>query len=138
MAICRSLSCIGGFRGATSSGEDYHPTIQPKPFRNVQTMQYTLSPLVGRHSAADKLLVSYRFTIRSGVNVSLTSTDGDSIAVNLSLNEAEYPPAELPAKHSETISIDEIRIATADVGAATIDKIANIGDTLRIQVAKLC
>lgn len=99
-----------------SSQIEMHPIIHPKPFKGHQTMQYLLrAPALPPGTAAPgSLTVSYCLVARTGVTVQMAQLAADTIAVTVSMEEAQYHPVAPPGVHHP-----EIDPATTELGAAT-------------------
>src|SRR5262249_13736664 len=75
-----------------------HPSIMPKPFAGNPGMSYVIRPPSPRRSSDDRLCVRFRFTVRTGVEVTLLQQGPDQVRANLNMHEGAYNPPPLPPK----------------------------------------
>ncbi len=70
------------------------PEIIAKPFRGKKTFPVIVRPPIPRPSDHSILRVSYHFTVRSGVTVSVSPTSNpDEVVLLVEMDDAAYPPA---------------------------------------------
>lgn len=101
-----------------------HPNILVKPFTGVHILNFTVRPPSSRQSALDILMVTFHFTIRTGVAVQVTKgPDADSVTVWIVLNDTNYLPAVLPPKHDWNINLDTLENLNSDAGSIYRDVI---------------
>ncbi len=102
-----------------------HPKIKEKPMRGSHVMRVQVRPPALPPSPApittNVLEVSYRFTVRTGVRVQLTSPARDTIEVAITLDSSTYKPPPLPANYGYRYSVDQLKKENADVGSAYLD-----------------
>jgi hypothetical protein len=83
------------------------PKIFRVPFSGIQVMSYVLRPPLGRMSPTDELMVTFQFTIRTGVSLLVKHhPEDDSLSVVVIFNDVSYLPANLAAPHTSIIPID--------------------------------
>jgi len=102
-----------------STRVEAHPRILP-PFSRPARIDFTVRP-PRRRSPKDRLVVSYHFTVRRGVNVAVSHTGSDAAAVRIDLDPAAYQTAPLPRRKAwnlpvafigrQTDVIDKIQLA---------------------------
>lgn len=99
-----------------------HPKIKSFPFRGVHAMHFLVRPPVlplsrlGLATEVHHLEVSYRFTVRSGCSVHVTSSAADTIDVFVVMNQAAYKPPPLPHNNGRTWSRDDLAKLNSDTG----------------------
>jgi hypothetical protein len=85
------------------------PHVFSPPFEGIQSVMFTVRPPTPRLSPDDTLLLSYHFTVRTGVYVSAFSgANPDEVAILVILNDAGYVPAPLPPEQTISISFDDL------------------------------
>jgi hypothetical protein len=85
------------------------PNVLSPPFSGLQSLLLTVRPPTPRHSPEDALLLSYHFTTRSGVAVSVFNTEyPDEVAVQIVLDDSKYVPTSLPTAQEITVSFDDV------------------------------
>jgi len=87
-----------------SARVEAHPKIYP-PLSGSQRIEFTARPPGPRRSAADRLVVSFHFTVRHGIDVEVIEASPDAVAVLLTMNPAQYRTAPLPAKKDWNIPV---------------------------------
>jgi hypothetical protein len=101
-----------------------HPKIKSFPFRGANVAQFIIRPppetQTGHGDRLKFLQVAFRFTIRSGCTVQVTS-DGSSINVFITLNHINYTPPPLPSRGEHTWSEDELSALNERAKAAYAD-----------------
>ena len=94
-----------------------HPTIMPKAFTGLHSMSYTVRPPSPRRTvaghmaaetAADRLMVSFHFTVRTGVAVQVVNS-GDAVTVNIVMNSNVNKRAPLPPRHDVSVSREDLK-----------------------------
>jgi hypothetical protein len=93
-----------------------HPRLMPKPFDGVFLIPLTVRPPTARNSPSDRLVVTYHFTVRTGVVVQVMQGDEDSLGLLISMNSVPYSPPPVPTKNDWTISLAEIKAANNQAG----------------------
>jgi hypothetical protein len=87
-----------------------HPHVYNTPFSGLHLIHYIVRPASPRPSPADKLSVSFHFTVRTGVTVQLLDdTANDAVGVLITMNNVNYTPAPLPQKSDWNITMDELK-----------------------------
>jgi hypothetical protein len=94
-----------------------HPVILPKAFTGLHTMSYTVRPPSARNSPADRLMVTFHFTVRSGVAVQVVNS-GDSVSVYVVMNGNVNQRATLPTRHD--LVIDRAALKKMDSRAGNL------------------
>lgn len=85
------------------------PMVLSPPFSGLQSVMLTVRPPSARLSPEDKLLLSYHFTVRTGVYVSAFAGENpDEVAVLVILNDAGYTPARIPQPQEISVSFDDL------------------------------
>ena len=84
-------------------------------------MVFTVRPQFPRRSPSDRLLIRYFLSTRTGVAVQLVPL-GDSIQVWTVMNDASYPPYQLPRSVTVNHPLSEIQQLQPEVGGA-VEKI---------------
>lgn len=98
-----------------------HPHVLTKPFTGVHLLNFTVRPPT-LHSPLDTLMVTFHFTIRSGVAVQVArGPEPNSVTVWMVLNEVGYVPAVLPPKHDWSIDLDTLEQLNPDAGSVYRD-----------------
>ena len=69
-----------------------HPKIKSFPFQGSYRLHVVVRPPGPRASRSDRLRVSYKFTVRKGCNVRVSSTSGDQIDVFIFMDSTQYAP----------------------------------------------
>jgi hypothetical protein len=99
-----------------------HPKVAAKPMRGLNLMRVQVRPparsgvgLGSITTALEHLVVSYHFTVRTGVAVQVTSSASDTIDVWVALNSANYQAPALPHNGGYRYSQSELQ-ANPDVG----------------------
>jgi hypothetical protein len=109
-----------------------HPTIMPKAFDGLHSMTYIVRPPSPRRTvrhpaaataaaAADRLIVSFHFTVRSGVAVQVVNS-GDAVTVHVVMNGNTNKRPALPARHDVTISREDLKRMDARAGLLYLGK----------------
>jgi hypothetical protein len=111
---------------AAIPGFDARARVLSPPFSGIQSVMFTVRPPTPRASPEDTLLLSYHFTVRTGVYVAaFQGKHPDEVDVLVIMNEAAYVPfplARIPS-HDVVITIDELIAAAGDGAQAIKDKI---------------
>jgi hypothetical protein len=107
-----------------------HPQLLPKPFDGLFLIPLTIRPPSPRRSPRDRLVVSYQFTVRSGIVLQVFNGGDDGVGVMISMNSIAYTAPSLPQKNDWSISINDIRQENSDAGGlivwlATINALLN-------------
>ncbi len=85
------------------------PKIISPPFSGLHMMSFTVRPPSSRSSPTDTLLLSFHFTVRSGVAVEVSKGPiPDQVLVTVVMNDANYTSASLPQKHDVTVNITDL------------------------------
>jgi hypothetical protein len=92
-----------------STRVEAHPIILP-PVSSSVVIGYKILPPSPRHSANDRLLVSFHFTVRRGVAVQVSDAGSDAVSVLIVMNP--LPSAPLPHLHDWDIPIQEMEKQT--------------------------
>jgi hypothetical protein len=109
----------------SSTQVEAHPTIMPKAFTGLHSMSYTVRPpsprkLAGGTAAAavsaDRLMVSFHFTVRTGVAVQVVNSGDDAVTVNIVMNGNINQRAPLPPKINLTVSKSTLAQMNSDAG----------------------
>jgi hypothetical protein len=101
-----------------------HPKIKSFPFKGVNLLHMIVSapPVTDIiHVVNRQLVVSYRFTIRSGCAVQVVQNDAYSFGVWIVLNSAGYTPPPLPHRNGHRVSKDEIDRLSTDAGTKYLE-----------------
>jgi hypothetical protein len=91
-----------------------HPTIMAKAFTGLHMMSYTVRPpsprRPGRTAAevADRLMVRFHFTVRTGVAVQVVNS-GDAVTVTIVMNGNLNTRAPLPPRHDVSVSREDLK-----------------------------
>jgi hypothetical protein len=107
-----------GFR---STMVELYAKIKEKPFRDNQEAQFIVRPPGPRPGRA-RLMVSYRFTVRRPCTVFIEPLPGSSdalritIGLNEEINREQYQSPELPQRHEETYSNDDLDLLSPGAG----------------------
>jgi hypothetical protein len=102
-----------------------HPQIMPNAWQGTYWVSYTVKPPSPRKIAggpmsavaADRLMVSFHFTVRTGVAVQVVNS-GDAVTVNIVMNGNINKRAPLPPRHD--VSVSKQMLADADPRAGTL------------------
>jgi PA-IL-like protein len=94
---------------------DASPRLLPQPFKGNHTFSYVISPAVPRAASTDRLMVSYSLSLRPGVQVAMHPI-GDSLRIDVSLNETGYLVPPSPPVTEIMISQTQIKSANGDAG----------------------
>lgn len=104
------------------------PIISP-PFSGIPIMAFTARPPQPRSSPSEELRLSYHFTVRNGVSVTVVrgSSYPDEVVVIVTMNTANYNPAKLPPKQEIAVPITgfdpndpNVKVKPSDVFGASI------------------
>jgi hypothetical protein len=87
-----------------------HPKVFVVPFSGIVNFDYLVRASEPRITLADRLMVTYHFTVRTGVSVRLEPLGpGDfGVRVHVTMDASDYIPARLPAKNEPTISFADL------------------------------
>jgi hypothetical protein len=100
-----------------STRVEANPHIFRMPFEGNKYMSYVVRPRQRRRDSADKLIVSFAFSVRSGVRVWLFDEDSDdAIRVLVYMDGDEYVPPALPNSNDWDFSIDDLNKIYTDLG----------------------
>jgi hypothetical protein len=96
-----------------------HPKVTSNPMRGAHLMRVQVQPpgSSGTVTALKHLVVSYHFTVRTGVAVQLISSAPDTIDVFIVLNSAGYQAPALPHNAGKRYSQSELAAENQDVGS---------------------
>jgi hypothetical protein len=86
-----------------STKVEAHPIIMDQAFIGNHQLVFTVRPPSSRGLATDKLVATYKFTVRTGISVQLASS-GDTVVVTVTMNGDTYKRAALPTRHDLVIS----------------------------------
>lgn len=111
------LNEFGKVQTFRSLSLEAHPKIKPKPFQGVHLMSFTVRPPSVRGRPTDKLMATYKFTVRTGVSVQLVNA-GDAVTVYVVMNDAQYKPTKLPPRHDVNISRSKLKSLNSDAGTS--------------------
>jgi hypothetical protein len=105
-----------------------HPHIFTVPFQGKPSFDYILRPPAPRRTLADRLIASYNFTVRTGVNVQLTPVGpvDEGLRISVDMDASRYPAAPLPNRHDSTFNL----AALAGLGPSWVSTVAQIFDAL--------
>jgi len=99
---------------------------------------YTVRPQAGRRSSGDSLLVSWTFTVRSGVSVSIKDSGDDGVTVTVTIG-VDYHAAPAPSSRVRIVKLEDFPTdARMQVGGALQEALnrvlggATIGGLIRI------
>jgi hypothetical protein len=109
-----------------------HVKVKSHPFEGVQLMHLKVRPPstpLHINLALERLVVSYRFTVRAGCAVQVISSAADTVDVFVSMNSVGYHPPPLPARTTHNYSVDELNNLDEGVGS-TIIEIEAAADTV--------
>lgn len=98
-----------------------HHTIMPKAFTGVYWMSYVVRPPSARSNPSDRLMVTFHFTVRTGVVVQIVNS-GDAVSVQIAMNGNINKRAPLPPRHDRSISRDELKAADSRAGDLYLGK----------------
>ena len=104
-----------------SSRVEAHPKIKSHPFRGSHQLHAIVRPPPLPDSGQSRLVVSFKFTARTGCTVHVSPTAGDTLDVAIAFNDAEYVPPRLPGRKAR------------DYGRRELDKLSS-GAGIRILV----
>ena len=88
-----------------------HPRILTTPFTGHLMLPFVVRPPSGRKSATDALVVSFHFTVRSGVTVLVAPYGAggeEGVNITVSLDSSQYKSAALPPRHDVTIAYGDL------------------------------
>ena len=98
-----------------------HPAIMPKAFTGTYLMIYTVRAPSARTSPLDQLMVSFHFTVRTGVVVQVANS-GDAVTVAIAMNGNTNKRAPLPTRHDWTVTRQELKAADSRAGDLYLGK----------------
>ena len=86
------------------------PRVVSPPFSGIRTMSFVARPPSGRSTPADRLLLSFHFTVRTGVAVEVVAgPDPDEVTCIVVMNDALYKPAAQPPMQDVTVNVLDLR-----------------------------
>ena len=85
------------------------PEIATTPFAGTTFLFYRVRPPTRRTRDDQRLVVSYKFVVRTGVAVEIYDGGSDSVGVAVVMNDRQYKPAPLPQREDTTISLDYLK-----------------------------
>jgi hypothetical protein len=91
-------------------GMDARPALLQKPFSGLQTFAFTVRPPKPREHEADRLLLSYHFTVRQGVSVAvINGRHKDEVDVLIVMVDDSYNSAqELLTVEEKIVTFDDV------------------------------
>jgi len=102
---------------------EMHPKIKSKPFRGSHQAQFVVRPPGRPPAPGAELLVSYRFTVRTPCLVAVAPImimGRVAAQVTVDFRERdprrEFRPPDLPPRHDETYSTDELNLLSSGSG----------------------
>jgi len=103
--------------------------IKSYPFRGAHLLHIVVRPpALGRppvpHFQPSQIVVSFRFTIRSGCAVQVSSIAKDSVDVLIALNSVGFTPFPLPKGTTRRYFPEDLNLLTPGSGNELVDKIA--------------
>jgi hypothetical protein len=115
--IVRVAPNIPGIPIPFGSQVEAHPQIHQTPFSGIHLIQYRVRPPIPRPSADVTLIVSFHFTVRTGVVVQLLDDSAnDAVGVLISMNDGAYTPAPVPQKSDWNITLDDLDVLQHGLG----------------------
>jgi hypothetical protein len=85
------------------------PKIISPPFSGLHIMSFLVRPPTPRSSPDDKLLLSFHFTVRTGVAIEVTTgPNPDEVQVIVSMNDVNYKPAAAPPRQTVTVHLSDL------------------------------
>jgi hypothetical protein len=98
-----------------------HPTIMPKAFTGVYMMSYTVEPPSPRTDPADRLIVRFHFTVRTGVAVQVVDK-GDAVSVIVAMNGNTNKRAALPRRRDFVVDRQALKAMDPRAGDLYLGK----------------
>ena len=120
---------------------EMHPKIKSFPFRGMHQATFSVRPPPAPAGGSYQLAVSFQFTIRNGVTIAVTSPSDDTIEVQITLDDRQYAPPELPDRVERSYSRDQldalssgagIRILGLDVAAGVAALLGTLANVARV------
>jgi hypothetical protein len=114
---------VSAFLGNCSLHVEAHPRFMPKPFSGIHLINIAVSPPQPRRSPNDKLIVSFHFTVRTGVAVQVIGpgtifSGTDAVGVIISMNDVGYTGPPLPTRQVINLSMDDLGKANPEARQA--------------------
>lgn len=98
-----------GFPPHTESHRvEAHPHMMPKPFSGNPMMSYIVRPPSPRRNQNQKLTLSFHFTVRSGVKVTLSSAEPYGVRISVAMDSTSFIPTSPHNRQNWDVSLDDM------------------------------